>query len=157
MSVAPPAWRRAVAADLPALAALYADSARTLGPQVYTPAQVQAWQRFARLGPAFEAYVLQADTWLAEDAEGPLGFCGIDAQGEVRSLYVRAGHTRQGLGSLLLGHALAQARATGLVHFEAWATPFSLPVFGRAGFERVRTVVEDFEGVAFERYRVATP
>lgn len=157
MNPALPAFRRAVAADLPALATLYAHSARTLGPQVYTPEQVQAWQRFGRVGPAFETYVLQADTWLAEDAEGPLGFCGIDVQGEVRSLYVRAGATRRGLGSALLDHALAQARAGGLRHFEAWATPFSRPVFGRAGFRLVRTVVEDFEGVRFERYRVATP
>jgi translocation and assembly module TamB len=34
------------------------------------------------------------------------------------------------------------------------ATPFSLPVFGRAGFVLVRTVREPFQGVMFERYRV---
>jgi len=99
--------------------------------------------------------VLTATTWLVEDAAGALGFCGVDAQGEVRSLYVRAAATRQGLGSALLAHALGAARAQGQSGFAAWVTPFSLPVFGRAGFALLRTVREPFQGVMFERYRVA--
>lgn len=150
-----PTFRLACAADVPALAALYADSARDLGPQVYSPEQVVAWQRFVHDAPAFADYVLQACTWIAEDAAGALGFCGIDAEGEVRSLYVRASATRRGLGSALLAHALAMARQQGLARFAAWATPFSLPVFARAGFCPVRTVREPFQGVMFERYRVA--
>ncbi len=146
--------RRANAADVPALAALYAHNARTLGPQVYSAEQVAAWQRFAQDEPGFADYVLGACTWLAEDAAGPLGFCGIDAQGEVRSLYVRATATRAGLGSALLAHALAEARQRGLQRFGAWATPLSLPVFGRAGFILAHTVLEPFQGVVFERYRV---
>ena len=147
--------RRATAVDLPALAALYAHSARTLGPQVYNAEQVAAWQSFAQDAAAFADYVLRAETWLAEDAEGPLGFCGIAAEDEVRSLYVRADATRQGVGAALLAHALAQARSRGIERFAAWATPFSLPVFGRAGLVLVRTVREPFQGVIFERYRVA--
>jgi putative acetyltransferase len=147
--------RHAAAADLPALAALYAHCARTLGPQVYSSEQVAAWQSFAQDGEAFADYVLRAETWLAEDDAGPLGFCRIESDGEVRSLYVRAAATRKGVGAALLAHALAQARSNGIERFAAWATPFSLPVFGRAGFALVRTVREPFQGVVFERYRVA--
>jgi putative acetyltransferase len=151
-----PRLRRAGAADVPALAALYAHSARELGPQVYSPEQVVAWQRFAQDASAFADYVLTATTWLADDEQGPLGFCGIDSQGEVRSLYVRASAMRQGWGAALLAHALAGARLQGQSSFAAWSTPFSLPVFGSAGFALVRTVREPFQGVMFERYRVAT-
>lgn len=148
--------RLAGAADVPALAALYAECARTLGPRVYTPAQVAAWASFGADTPAFRAYVLGATTWIAEEAPGgaPLGFCGIDDGGEVRSLYVRPDRTRAGLGSALLAHALAAMRARGVRRFAAWATPFSRPVFARAGLGLVRTVVEDYQGVPFERYRV---
>ena len=149
------AIRRAVADDVPALARLYAHSARTLGPQVYSAEQVAAWQRFAQDAAVFADYVLGADTWLAEDGAGALGFCGVEAGGEVRSLYVRAEATRGGLGSVLLAHALQRAQARGLTQFAAWATPFSLPVFRRAGFALVRSVHEPFEGVIFERHRVA--
>jgi putative acetyltransferase len=153
-----PDWhlRPANEADVPVLAALYADTARTLGPGCYTPQQVAAWARFAADGPAFHAYVTGATTWIAQQAAGAvvLGFCGVDDSGEVRSLYVAAGRTRQGLGSTLLRHALAVARQRGLQRFQAWATPFSLPVFQRAGFVLERTVSEPFQDVLFERYRM---
>ena len=149
-----PPFRLATAADLPALAALYAHSARQLGPQAYSPEQVIAWQGFADDAPAFADYVLQPRTYMAEDAEGALGFCGIDAEGEVRSLYVRAAAMRGGLGSSLLAQALADARQSGQSRFSAWATPFSLPVFHRAGFALAHTLREPFQGVMFERYRV---
>jgi putative acetyltransferase len=154
--------RLATAADVPALAALYADAARALGPSVYSPAQVAAWAQFGRDTPAFRDYVLQARTWVAETTAGapPRGFCGIAPlaadEGEVHSLYVRPGLMRQGLGSALLQHALADARQRGLRHFSAWATPLSRPVFERAGLGLVHTVVAPYEGVLFERYRVST-
>jgi len=146
--------RLAAAADVPALAALYARSARELGPQVYSAEQVNAWQAFGRDTPDFRDYVLNARTWMAEDPAGALGFCGIDADGEVHSLYVRADAMRHGVGSALLAHALAWARRHGIERFAAWATPFSLPLFHRAGFALSRTVRERYRGVEFERYRV---
>ena len=118
---------------MPALAALYAHTARALGPQVYSADQVRAWQAFGQDTPAFRDYVLRARTWMGEDAKGALGFCGIGADGEVHSLYVRADATRQGVGAGLLTHALRDARSRGIDGFIAWATPFSLPVFSRAG------------------------
>jgi len=76
--------------------------------------------------------------------------------GEVHSLYVRPGCTRQGLGAQLLALALADARNRGLQQFSAWVTPLSRPLFLRSGFALVETVVAPYEGVLFERYRVST-
>jgi putative acetyltransferase len=152
-----PDWhlRAATEADVPALAALYADTARALGSWCYTPQQVAAWARFPDDAAAFHAYVTGAQTWVAQDAAGRvLGFCGVDAQGEIRSLYVAAGCVRRGVGSALLHHALAVAGQRGVQHFSAWATPFSRPVFERAGFVLARVATEPFEGVVFDRYRM---
>ena len=146
--------RLATAADVPALAALYADAARTLGPLVYSPAQVSAWASFAADAVAFGDYILDAQTWIL--GEPPQAFCGIGAGGEVHSLYVAPARTRQGLGSALLAHAMAQARAQGVTQFSAWATPFSCPVFQRAGLRLVQTVTVPYQGVLFERYRLAS-
>lgn len=148
-------FRLATAVDVPALAALYRHTARELGPQVYSAEQVRAWQSFAHDLPAFSDYVLRARTWIAEDQCGAAGFCGIAADGEVYSLYVRAGAGRQGLGSALLAHAVGDASCLGIDRLEAWATPFSLPVFRRAGFVLVHTVREPYQGVLFDRHRVA--
>jgi len=162
----PVRYRRAVPSDVPVLAELYADAARALGPQVYSAEQVAAWISFGADTPAFRHYVLDATTWVVEWAAAPgpdglapgapVGFCGIGATGEVHSLYVRAGLTRRGLGSALLAFAMDQARAAGVQHFAAWATPFSRPVFERAGLSWQRTVAETYQGVLFDRYRVAT-
>jgi putative acetyltransferase len=150
--------RPATAADIPALARLYAGTARALGPACYNVAQVEAWCSFGQDTPAFRAYVLDADTWLAMDAAGEaMGFCGVgDAgdAGEIHSLYVRHALVRHGIGSRLLGDALLRARGRGVRRFAAWVTPFSRPVFERAGFRLVRTVFEPYQGVDFERYRV---
>lgn len=154
-------FRLAAPVDVPALALLYAGAARALGPVCYSAEQVAAWAGFGSDTSAFRAYVLDARTWIAEVAEvgdgAPAGFCGVSPDGEVHSLYVRAGGHRRGLGSALLAHALADARGRGLVRFEAWVTPLSRPVFERAGFVLTKTVTETYAGLSFERFRVATP
>lgn len=152
-------FRLAAAADVPALAALYRATALALGPQIYTPEQAQAWARSTDDAAAFARYIQDADTWLTEDDSGARGFCGIavhGAVGEVHSLYVRAVLTRQGLGAALLAHALAHARTRGALTFEAWATPFSRPLFERAGFTLERVAREPYQGVVFERSRMRT-
>ena len=150
--------RAATAAYVPALARLHAGTARVPGPAVYSALQVDAWVGFGKDTPAFRAYVLDADTWLALGTDGQaVGFCGVGGQGdwgEVHSLYVRHGHVRRGLGSRLLGDALMRARRRGQQHFAAWVTPFSRPVFERADIRLVRTVVEPYQDGEFERYRV---
>ena len=163
------AYCPARAADLPALAALYRDAARAFGPAVYTPEQVAAWCAVPDDAERFARWILDADTELALDAAGaPVGFCGVDlATGHVQSLYVRAGHERRGIGGALLARALARAGAgaaagvpggaCGSARQEAWVTPFSCPVFLRAGFRLVETVQAPFNGVMFERYRVERP
>jgi putative acetyltransferase len=160
-------WRPAVAADVPALAALYRDAAQRLGPLVYTAGQVAAWASFAADAEGFRKYVLDADTWVAERAIGPaidppddrtiLGFCGVSLHGdvgEVHSLYVAPPSTRRGLGTEMLARTLRRAEAAGARRFAAWVTPFSRPVFLRAGFVLVQTVDAPFAGTMFERYRV---
>lgn len=153
-------WRPATGADVPLLAVLYADAAASLGPLVYTEEQVAAWAANPRRDPqAFRRYVLDHDTWVAERTSdfAILGFCGIDFDGErreVHALYVRPSVTRHGIGTEMLRRTLQRARSSGARRFAAWATPFSRPVFLRAGFEWTQSFTESFAGVPFERYRV---
>jgi putative acetyltransferase len=147
--------RRATAADVPALAALYRDVALALAPQAYASEQVAAWAAFGADTPAFRDYVLEPDTWVAESDGQPIAFCGIDDAGEVRSLYVRADLTRCGLGGALLTHAIDDATARrGIGRFKAWATVFSRPVFERHRFRLLEVVDAEYGGVSFERARL---
>ena len=154
--------RLATAADVSALAPTFAGIARASGPSVDGSEQVAAWARFGRDTPAFRGYLPKGRTWVAkaEAQAGPLGFCGIGEEngcnGEVHTLSVCAGHTRQGWGSLLLAHALSVARGRGAQHCGAWVTPLSRPLFLRGGFEFIELVLASCEGVLFMRCRVAT-
>jgi putative acetyltransferase len=156
-TMADPVFRLARLDDVPALAALYADAARTLGPTAYSAEQVAAWQSFGADTPEFRDYVLGARTWVADAGGDAAGFCGIDDAGEVRSLYVRPALGRSGLGTRLLAHALADARSRGVAHFAAWASPFSQPLFERAGFRVARSERTTYQGVDFERRRMERP
>lgn len=148
-------FRPAVAADVSALAALYVNCAVTFGPTVYSPEQVVAWRSFGDDLNSFHGYVLQARTWVADDAVGQaVGFCGVTAEGEVLSLYVRPDAARQGLGGRLLDWAIQRAREHDVMRFAAWATPFSRPVFERRGFVLERVSHEPYQGVMFDRYRM---
>jgi len=152
-------YRLATADDVSALAGLYRDAALTLGPQVYSPAQVRTWAGSTADAAAFGRYILEADTWLTEDSAGPCGFCGVAVHGdagEVHSLYVRAALTRQGLGTALLAHAMRGAQSKGARRFGAWATPFSRALFERAGFALESIAREPYQGVVFDRFRMAT-
>ncbi len=149
------ALRRATVDDVPALAALYGACARELGPQVYSAAQVDAWASFEHDAEGFARYVMEPETWVAVAEDGvPLGFSGADAHGEIRSLYVRPGHGRHGLGGALLERVLLRCHERGLKRLQAWVTPFSLPLLQRAGFEVIATMQAPYQGVMFERYRV---
>ncbi len=150
-------WRPVAPDDVPLLAALYRAAAQAFGPLVYTPEQVAAWDSFAADAAGFERYVLGTDTWVAEDGNQVLGFCGVACAGklgEVRSLYVTPDHTRLGIGTAMLARTLDRAQASGVARFAAWATPLSRPVFEAAGFVLARVVSEPFAGTLFERYRV---
>jgi putative acetyltransferase len=157
--LARPDLRVATADDVPALAALYAASAAAGGPRVYTPAQVAAWVSFGQDTPAFRHYILDAVTWVATlpDDARYAGFCGVSSDGEVHSLYVRDDLHGRGLGTVLLRHALSQARAAGIDKFSAWATPLSRPLFERAGLVLDRIVREPYQGEWFDRFRLRTP
>ena len=166
----PSPWRLRPATldDVPALAALYANCARTLGPGCYSPEQVAAWASFGADLAGFADYVLGADTWVAvtgaglgvdalpgdPDGAAPLGFSGVDDGAEVKSLYVRPDMMRRGLAGQLLALGLGRAQMRGIQRVAAWATPFSLPVFQRAGFVLVERVRAEFAGAMFERIRV---
>jgi putative acetyltransferase len=89
-----------------------------------------------------------------EDASGILGFCGVDADGHVASLYVRADRARQGIGTKLLQTALDRARALGVQTFHAEASELSLPIFKRFGFVLRGIEKGACGGAEFDRYLV---
>ena len=103
----------ATADDVDELAELFVDSVRSAGPRGYTPRQVDSWAASASDRERFQEFILKPTTYIAIDESGPVGFCGIEANGHIASLYLRGDRQRQGIGTQLLTHAVNQAAHRG--------------------------------------------
>jgi putative acetyltransferase len=153
--------REATAADVPALAALYADAVRSAGPAHYNAAQVEAWAAFADSLPRssgedrFRRFVLDPLTLVTEDDSGVTGFAGLAADGHVTALYVRSDRMRRGIGSALMRAVIERAKAQGIERLYTEASAFSRPVFARHGFRLDEVEVVERRGATFERYRMS--
>lgn len=146
--------RPACAEDVAELAALFAESVRSIGPEHYQPDAIEAWAAFAG-SDRFSAFVLHNHTLVAEErAEGLSGFGGIDEFGRITSLYVRPDRSRRGIGSTLLRALLEIGQSNGLREFNTEASAFSRGLFEKFGFEVVGTEVVERAGVHIERYRM---
>ena len=145
--------RRAVADDVSALRNLYAEVVLAVGPKAYEPDQVHAWAVFAR-EPAFDEFVTAVNTYVAVEADVIVGFCGIDDDGHIASIYVSSTCLRRGIGKTLLDFALAQHPTPTAGRYFAETSAFSLPLFERCGFARVGAEQVIRSGVMFERFLV---
>lgn len=150
--------RRAEPRDVPACAEIYAAGVHACGPAAYTPEQIAAWSAFAADPVRFPAFILEPMTLIAvDDDDRPLGFCGLDPDGRVASLYVAPQAMRRGIASTLLRHMSAHAQRAGLTHLWTQASYFSLPLFLRHGFELDHVDTAIYGEVSFTRHILRCP
>lgn len=137
--------------DFGRLADLMAEAVRRVGPDRYTPEQVEAWAQAARDDERFARLVQEAFTLVVEDGGTLVGFGAVRDNGHLTALYVHPDHGRRGIGSTILAVLLAHAQARGIQRVHAEASDFSHAVFVRAGFhvDAIETVQRN--GVALER------
>lgn len=154
MSV-PVHMRTATVGDVPALAHVFEEAARRLGPQHYDAAQVASWAAFPSETEAFHAFIVQAHTLVAEVDGAVVGFGGIHDDGYLASLYTHPDHGRKGIGTLLLGALLDRARDRNVRRVFTAASAFSRPLFERHGFILDEVEVVERRGAVFHRFRMS--
>ncbi|MEM7129462.1 MAG: GNAT family N-acetyltransferase [Chloroflexota bacterium] len=90
--------------------------------------------------------------WLAWQDEEPVGYVGAQDLGEVvelRRMYVKAAHRRQGIGTLLVQALIKHCREQGMKAVELW-TPEDGEgrlLYNRLGFQTVDSPLLGFEAV----------
>src|ERR1700679_296386 len=138
-----PTLRKATLADIPALEALIARSARGLSTGDYSPPQIEGALRGAF---GVDSQLLADETYFVVEEAGQLLGCGglsfrstlfggdarvgrdasiLDPMvqpAKIRAFFVDPGHARRGIGSLLLDHCENQAGAYGYSEAELMAT-----------------------------------
>ena len=147
--------RLATESDVTALANLFQQTVLTHAQQYYTPEQATAWASLANESERFQAFILQATTFVAVESTGDaseiLGFAGIANDGHVTATYVRHDALHQGVGSRLMERLLEHAKRQQIVKLYAEANPFSLGLFKKFGFQLYATEVVTRQGVEFQR------
>ena len=168
-----PTLRKAVAADIPALDALIARSARGLSTGDYSPAQIEGALRGAF---GVDSQLLADETYFVVEDQGRIVACGgwsyrstlfggdaragrnasiLDPKTEaakIRAFFVDPDSARRGLGSLLLNHCEQEARANGYRRVELMATLPGVKLYAARGYvggEMVRFDVGSGEAIEF--------
>src|SRR5271168_1719182 len=153
--------RKAMLADVPALQALIARSARALSTQDYRPSQVEG-----ALKGAFgvDTQLLADQTYYVVEEAGQFVGCGgwsfrstlfggdarkdrdsslLDPKihaAKIRAFFVAPSHARRGIGSLLLDRCEQEAREHGFSHMELMATLPGVKLYAVRGYEGTAVV-----------------
>jgi GNAT superfamily N-acetyltransferase len=150
-----PTLRKATFADIPALNALIARSARGLSTGDYRAQQIEGALRGAF---GVDTQLLTDETYFIVEDAGQIVGCGGwsfrstlfggDARAgrdssvldpntqpaKIRAFFVDPGHARRGIGSLLLDHCESQARAYGYAEVELMATLPGARLYAARGY-----------------------
>ena len=159
--------RPARPAEVPALNALIAASARALSRGFYTPAETDLLIRHVF---GVDTQLIADQTYFVIERDGTLAACGgwsgrrtlfggdqakeildpvLDPATEparIRAFFVRPEWARQGLGRRMLGHAESCAHAAGFGRAELMATLPGEPFYRAAGYERLEAVSHRLPG-----------
>jgi GNAT superfamily N-acetyltransferase len=168
-----PTLRNATPADIPALNALIARSARGLSTAEYRPAQIEGALRGAF---GVDTQLLADETYYVVEDGGQIVGCGgwsfrstlfgSDARAgrdsstldpatqaaKIRAFFVDPSHARRGIGSLLLEHCEQEARRQGFARVELMATLPGVKLYaarGYVGSPMVRFDVGSGEAIEF--------
>ncbi len=145
-------------ADATALMRLFHDTVHTVCRADYGAAELAAWSPESDLDPArWHARFARTRPWVATVAtDEPVGFLELAADGHIDCCYAHHAWQRRGVGTALMTHALAAARAAGTSRLFAEVSLTAVPFFTRHGFvlgaaRRVERSGQTLRNFAMER------
>lgn len=122
--------------DAAAMTALFRRSAETIGPRHYTPAQVAAWATRAPTPEALHTRATDGRVMLvaADEADQPVAFGDLEADGHIDLLYCAPEAAGSGLVGILYATLEAIARERGVPRLYSEASEAALRFFVKRGF-----------------------
>lgn len=141
-------------ADSPLLLALFLETVRRVNARDYTPAQVRAWAPEG-IDPDIWAGRFEGKHVVVAEEKGSLvGFADLEPDGNVDRFFVSADRQRQGVGGILLGGLVAEARRRGLPRLSVEASITARPFFEAQGFVVLAKQVVMCRGVELVNFRM---
>src|SRR5258705_932925 len=158
--------RLAASEDVPALEAVMAESIAELQRGFLTDAQIAA----SRMIMGLDRQLIADGSYFVVETEGRVAGCGgwsrratlyggdhtpgrdaalLDPRTDaarVRAMYTHPDFARRGVGALILELCEAAAKAEGFTRLELMATLSGRPLYARAGFLEIESIVDDRGG-----------
>ncbi|MGF1678853.1 MAG: GNAT family N-acetyltransferase [Candidatus Methylacidiphilales bacterium] len=140
--------------DAERLAAVYRDAVRSIGPQAYSPHQVEVWAAYPEDIEEFRGRLSRGHTLVAEIDGEVVAFGQIEPSDHIAFLYCVGRESRKGICSEIL-HVLEQyAHSHGVSELDTDASRISRPFFEKHGFCVIEVEHVVRLGVNFERFRM---
>jgi putative acetyltransferase len=143
-----------IAADTPAIADLYRDSVRVLGPQRYTPGQIEAWSTYANDVDGLQTTLGFGHTLVSEEDGRIAAFGELLPWDNVALLYCAPQFARRGHATAIYEKLEAVARRRGVTRLTTTASHLSKPLFEKKGFTLTEVELSHFGGAEFERFKM---
>lgn len=149
-----PMLRSFDAQDAEALAEVYRDAVRTIGPQAYTLRQVEVWALYPDDIEEFRTRLSRGFTRVAEVEGRMVAFGSLEPCDHLAYLYCAGRYSRTGIGSAIYRELEAKAFQAGAAAIRTEASRISRPFFEKHGYKVVEVERAVRLGVEFERFRM---
>ncbi|MBW8782528.1 MAG: GNAT family N-acetyltransferase [Verrucomicrobia bacterium] len=142
-------------ADAEAIAGVYRDAVRRIGPVAYSEDQVEAWARHPLDINEFRIRLSRGVTLVMEEASKIIAFGQLEPYHHIAFLYTDGAHNRQGVGSQIYDALEQCAQLQHVSEIQTEASRISRPFFQKKGYEVVKAETVIHFGVEFERFQMA--
>lgn len=140
--------------DLPALAEIYCQAVRRIGPEAYAPNQVEIWAQYPDDAMAFGQQLEKGYTLLAVDGENAMAFGQLEPSDHLSLLYCHPDYARRGVASAIYHTLEARADALQVPILRTEASRISRHLFEKFGFTVIEVETVYRGGIAFERFQM---
>ncbi len=147
-------FRLATEEDYLILVDIYRQSVRKIAPLLYSQEQVAAWSASPDNESKFKDFIFVPKTYLIQEQNQIIAFCGLENNGHIASLYVNPLFYRQGYGQKILLYVLQKGIEQNIKRFYTEASFFSQPLFKKCGFSIIAMETVKYGEVSFERYKM---
>ncbi len=124
------------------LRSIFHSSVHDHGRTHYSSEQRSAWAPATFDSEAWVTLMRSLRPWVVETADGLVAYGDLQPNGYIDHLYVAGSQGRKGFGSALMGHLLAEAKASGIDPIHARVSLTAQPLFLKHGF--IITAVNTF-------------
>lgn len=144
------AVRSFVPDDAEALGEVFYRAVREGAAHRYSAAQVEAWSPKPPSGDAWRARLAEAETVVADSADGPVGFMTLDAKGYLDLAFVVPEAMGAGVSDAIYAVLEGRARSLGIAVLTTQASLLAEPFFARQGWAVTRRQDIEIGGVVLK-------